>query len=62
MSAENNKRFEALAKRIDRLLVWSVSITMGYRFPGCCCLENTAIDESGYRENMAVGAIPGILW
>nr|VFJ70683.1 MAG: hypothetical protein BECKFW1821B_GA0114236_11951 [Candidatus Kentron sp. FW] len=29
MSAENNKRFEALSKRIDRVLIWSVSVTMG---------------------------------
>ena len=29
MSVENNKRFEDLSKRIDRLMVWSLGITMG---------------------------------
>nr|VFK64331.1 MAG: hypothetical protein BECKTC1821F_GA0114240_11218 [Candidatus Kentron sp. TC] len=29
ISAENNRRFEALAKRIDRLMLWSLGITMG---------------------------------
>nr|VFJ72837.1 MAG: hypothetical protein BECKFW1821C_GA0114237_103822 [Candidatus Kentron sp. FW] len=29
MSAENNQRFEALTKRIDRLMYWSLGITLG---------------------------------
>nr|VFK20233.1 MAG: hypothetical protein BECKLPF1236B_GA0070989_12036 [Candidatus Kentron sp. LPFa] len=29
MSAENNKRFEELTKRIDRLILWSFGIAMG---------------------------------
>nr|VFJ51996.1 MAG: hypothetical protein BECKFW1821B_GA0114236_101111 [Candidatus Kentron sp. FW] len=29
MSAENNRRFEALTKRIDRLMYWSLGITVG---------------------------------
>nr|VFJ43724.1 MAG: hypothetical protein BECKFW1821A_GA0114235_10052 [Candidatus Kentron sp. FW]VFJ60807.1 MAG: hypothetical protein BECKFW1821B_GA0114236_10602 [Candidatus Kentron sp. FW] len=29
MSAENNQRFEALTKRIDRLMYWSLGITVG---------------------------------